>query len=134
MLTETMIALGAAGGTAVIQAAATDGWTHFKTGLAKVIGRGDPAATTRTEEELDRTHDELAPLEGEVLTSRRRVTEEVWKSKLITFLDQHPEAEAELEELLAQAAPTTNVTINATARDNAKQAVLGQGTQTNNFS
>lgn len=133
MLTETMIALGAAGGTAIVQAAATDGWQHFKTGLAKIIGRGDPAATARTEEELDRTRAELVALEGEVLAGRQRIAEKTWESKLIAFLDRHPDAEAELERLLSQASPTTNVTINATAHDNAQQVIQGQGIQINDF-
>ena len=92
------------------------------------------ATASRTEEELDRMHAELASLEGEVLINGRRVAEEIWKSRLIAFLDRHPDAETELRNLFARAAaPAAHVTINATARGNAKQVFQGQGTQTNNF-
>ncbi|WP_272263787.1 hypothetical protein [Streptomyces xanthophaeus] len=52
---EALVALAAAGGTAVVQAASTDAWTGFRQAVARLVGRGDEQRTSSAMQELDGT-------------------------------------------------------------------------------
>ncbi len=57
MLNEALMALAAAGGVGVVQAASTDAWVTFRQQLASLLGRGD---SQRERVELERL--DISPL------------------------------------------------------------------------
>lgn len=103
MLAEFLAALAAAGGTAVVQAMATDAWESARSGVARLLGRGeDPHRQEIIKAQLD---EDAALLERADDVEREMVRQElepVWRRRLATYLDQHPEAIEELRELIEQ--------------------------------
>ncbi|MFJ5139761.1 hypothetical protein [Streptomyces sp. NPDC088707] len=140
MLVEGLIAVAAAGGGAIVQAAATDAWAGMRSGVARILGRGDTGREQAELERLDQTRAELESA-GDGTGSERVQTVLVtrWQTRLEMLLEQLPEGEqqqvvAELQALIEQArsqAPaqsTHNDFSNATFTDS---QVLGSGTQNN---
>ncbi|MET7717044.1 hypothetical protein [Streptomyces sp. NPDC005407] len=110
MLAEALIALAAAGGTAVVQAAGTDAWEGLRGRVARWFGRGDVEVERAELERLDRSASELSAAdEGE--TDRIGARQEAaWQARFETLLERLPEAErapaaAELQDLIDQSAP-----------------------------
>jgi hypothetical protein len=110
MLAEALIALAAAGGTAVVQAAGTDAWEGLRGRVARWFGRGDVEVERAELERLDRSASELSAAdEGE--TDRIGARQEAaWQARFETLLERLPEAEraqaaTELEDLIDQSAP-----------------------------
>jgi hypothetical protein len=103
MAAEVLAALAAAGGTAVVQAMATDAWESARSGVARLLGRSeDPHRQEVIEAQLD---DDVALLQRAGDADRELVRQElepVWRRRLATHLDQHPEAVDELRELVEQ--------------------------------
>ncbi|MGH3887065.1 MAG: hypothetical protein ACRDSZ_10955 [Pseudonocardiaceae bacterium] len=103
MLAEVLAALAAAGGTAVVGAMATDAWESARSGVARLLGRGaDPHRQEIIKAQLD---EDAALLERVGDAEREMVRQElepVWRRRLATYLDQHPEAVEELRELVEQ--------------------------------
>ncbi|MEU9606474.1 hypothetical protein [Streptomyces sp. NPDC048057] len=142
MLVEGLIAVAAAGGGAIVQAAGTDAWAGIRSGVARIFGRGDSGREQAELERLDQTRAELESA-GDGATSERVQTVLVtrWQTRLEMLLEQLPDEErqqvaAELQALVQQAqaqAPvqnTHNDFSNATFTDS---QVLGSGTQNNTF-
>jgi hypothetical protein len=94
MSIETITALAAAGGTAVVQAASTDTWNTVKAALARLLSRGDTTTETAELEHLERTREALT---GAAAAGRTRM-EGAWQIYLEAFLrditDQEARAEA----------------------------------------
>ncbi|MFD7447032.1 hypothetical protein [Streptomyces sp. NPDC059909] len=81
------MALTAAGGTAVVQAAGTDAWNGFRSGVARLLGRGDPAREQAELERLDQTATdlrELEPAESERIQIRQEAS---WQTRFETLLE-----------------------------------------------
>ncbi|WP_327288707.1 hypothetical protein [Streptomyces sp. NBC_01198] len=141
MLVEGSLALAAATGGAVVQAAGTDAWNAVRGGIARVLGRGEEAGERRELERLDRTSAVLeAAAEGEA-EQVRAAQAAVWQSRLELLLEELPEEQqqqvaAELQALIDQAAaaaqgqPVHNDFRGSTFE---KSAVQGSGTQHNTF-
>ncbi|WP_330481488.1 hypothetical protein [Streptomyces sp. NBC_00724] len=55
LLDEALVALAAAGGTAVVQAASTDAWTGFRKAVAQLLGRGNEQRASIALARLDET-------------------------------------------------------------------------------
>ncbi|MFE5482381.1 hypothetical protein [Streptomyces sp. NPDC056527] len=140
MLVEGLMAVAAAGGGAIVQAAATDAWAGIRSGVARILGRGDTGREQAELERLDQTRAELESV-GDGVGAERVQTVLVtrWQTRLEMLLEQLPEGErqqvaAELQALVEQArsqAPaqsTHNDFSNATFTDS---QVLGSGTQNN---
>ncbi|MEU0187058.1 hypothetical protein ABZ312_38790 [Streptomyces sp. NPDC006207] len=108
MLAETLVALAAASGTAVAQAAGTDAWETLRQRVARLLGRGNPERERVELERLDRT---AAALEaaGEDAVEQVLVDQEVsWRTRFETLLedaddDEREEFAAALHELVEQA-------------------------------
>ncbi|MFF8263147.1 hypothetical protein [Streptomyces virginiae] len=141
MLVEALVALAAAGGGAIVQAAGTDAWNGLRGGVARVLGRGEEAREHGELERLDRTRAVLAAATGGEAERSRTAQAAVWQSRLEMLLEELPEAEreqvaAELRALIEQAAaeqkqpPVHNDFSGSTFE---KSAVLGSGTQHNTF-
>ncbi|MGW6284134.1 hypothetical protein [Streptomyces sp. NPDC055107] len=90
MLTEGMAALAAAGGAAVVSAAGTELWETFRSGVARLLGRGNDTTEQITLERLDRTAAELEPAAADDASA--------WASR---FSDALEEAGPEEQERLA---------------------------------
>ncbi|WP_327257175.1 hypothetical protein [Streptomyces sp. NBC_01244] len=107
MLTEALVAIAAASGSAVVQAASTDAWTSFRQRIARILGRGDTQRERAELERLDRTAAALgeAP-EGEAARIRDR-QEGTWQARFETLLEgldepEQQEAVDQLQALLAE--------------------------------
>ncbi|WP_410646460.1 hypothetical protein [Amycolatopsis sp. cmx-4-54] len=102
MLEEALVALAAAGGTALVEAAATDAWTKTKERFARFLGRGDQQQALVVEGRLERTHTELLPLTGAELQRAREVRATEWATRLRDVLEEHPESADELRGVVEQ--------------------------------
>ncbi|GFH36564.1 hypothetical protein [Streptomyces pacificus] len=106
-MSEALVALAAAGGTAVVQAAGTDAWTQVRVRLARLVGRGGVEAERRTLSRLDRTAAELADADAEEIGALRAGHGRAWQARFEMLLSSLPDDErevvaAELQELVAE--------------------------------
>ncbi|WP_406219019.1 hypothetical protein [Streptomyces canus] len=140
MLVEGLIAVAASGGGAIVQAAGTDAWAGIRSGVARILGRGEAAREQAEIERLEQTRAELESA-GDGAESERVQTVLVtrWQTRLEMLLEQLPDEErqqvaAELQALVqqaqaqAQVQSTHNDFSQATFTDS---QVLGSGTQNN---
>ncbi|MFD9103954.1 hypothetical protein ACFVZN_23065 [Streptomyces virginiae] len=128
MLVEELIAVAAAGSGAIAQAAGTDAWNGHRSGVARILGRG----------EAGREHAGLESAgDGSGAERVQTVLVTRWQTRLEMLLEQLTEEErqgvaAELQALVDQVqaqAPvrsTHNDFSNATFTDS---QILGSGTQ-----
>ncbi|CAM5246154.1 hypothetical protein ACTFBT_38550 [Streptomyces microflavus] len=142
MLVEGLIAVAAAGGSAVVQAAGTDAWNGIRDGFARLFGRGEPGREQAELERLDQTRSALeAAGEGAQRVQIAQVAR--WQTRLETLLEELPAAEqqlvvAELQALVAQAEaarPVETVHNDFSQASFTNSQVLGSGTMTvtNNY-
>ncbi|UYB37820.1 hypothetical protein SLV14_000104 [Streptomyces sp. Je 1-4] len=112
------MALAAAGGAAVVQAAGTDLWAGFRQRVAQLLGRGDTQREQAELERLDRTAAVVRTV-GPDTEERARIVEEVsWRTRFETLLESSAPEEralvaAELRALLADATPSTATSASA---------------------
>jgi hypothetical protein len=140
VLVEGLIAVAAAGGGAIVQAAGTDAWAGIRSGVARILGRGESDREQAELERLDQTRAELeSASDGAEAERVQTVLVTRWQTRLEMLLEQLPDEErqqvaAELQALVQQAhaqasvQSTHNDFSNATFTDS---QVLGSGTQNN---
>jgi len=138
MLAEAMAALAAAGGNALVSAMVTDGWEGVRERFARLLGRGDPKAAGDAAGRLEDSRAVLAGRSGADLERARSEQEIAWRTRLADLLESHPEAEDELRTVVADVqaqviGSAVHVEQHVAGFDQAQQAVLGQGVQTNTF-
>jgi len=140
VLPEALAAVATAGGTAVVQAMAEDGWQTAKAGLARVFGRGDPGRGVAAEERLERSRAQLASVGERELEEARAAQAGVWQARLADLLEEHPEVEGELRAWVSDvqvqsvtAVSTGWVEQSVVGLDQSRQAVLGHGVQNVTF-
>jgi TolA-binding protein len=140
VLTETLAALAGAAGTGVVTAMVTDGWQQAKTQVARMLGRGDAQEEERQEARLERARQELMEAPDGQAEELRRRQGEAWRTRFEDLLEDAPEVEAPLRELVAFIAEHSSgpavagaVQVNAEAHDQSQQAVQGQGVQNITF-
>ena len=100
MLTETLSALAAAGGTTVVTAMATDGWSAVKQRVPRLFGRVDPTRVAVVDGQLDDDADTVA---GAPEAEREQAQAELapaWRRRFVRLLEEQPSAEAELREAI----------------------------------
>jgi hypothetical protein len=85
MSIETITALAAAGGAAIVQAAGTDTWNTVRTALSRLLSHGDTAGESAELERLDHTCTLLRQAVADDVTGRARL-EGAWQARLETFL------------------------------------------------
>jgi hypothetical protein len=117
VLEESLTALAAAGGTAVVQAAGTDVWAGFRERVARILGRGDAQRQHAELERLDHTAailEEAAETEVEHVRDRQ---EGAWHSRFETLLEnlEEPEQQQAVDELRALLTEYTGPTSSASA-------------------
>ena len=118
MLLEALGALASAGGTALVEAAASDAWEKARAGFARLLGRGDKRREAVAEGRLDATRAQLAPLSDAELDRMRQIQIGEWTTRLRDFLEEHPDGAAELRDVLADLAKA-GVTVPTAAGDHA---------------
>lgn len=139
MLNEAMAALAASAGTGLVTAMVTDGWQQARARVARLLGRGDAQETERQEARLERARQAVLEAPSAQADDARRQEAEAWRTRFADLLEDAPETEAQLRELVTFLAENSDravagaVQVNAQATDRAQQAVQGQGTQTNTF-
>jgi hypothetical protein len=100
MLSETLAALAASGGTVLVEAMATDAWKTARAGVAQLFGRSGP----------ERTAAIVAQLDGNAaLVQRADRPEEArqalvpgWQLQLTQLLEDNPELAPALRDLTAR--------------------------------
>ncbi|MEV1002685.1 hypothetical protein [Nonomuraea sp. NPDC050202] len=102
MSLEWLAALAAAGGTALVEAAATDAWQMARDGYARLLGRGDEDHTRLTESRLDELAVRVESAGPETRAEVRAQALTAWQVRLADLLEERPEAEAELRDLVAR--------------------------------
>ncbi|MEW1719333.1 hypothetical protein [Streptomyces sp. NPDC093109] len=122
VLAESMVALAAAGGGAIVQAAGTDAWTVVRERIARLVGRGDAERQRAELTRLDQTSADLtasagpeaeadADVDAEADAEHRRVRwEGVWQARLELLLealaqDDRRRAAAELQAVVGLVRP-----------------------------
>ncbi|MFJ8026316.1 hypothetical protein [Streptomyces sp. NPDC096311] len=141
MLVEALLALAAAGGGAVVQAAGTDAWNGVRAGIARMLGRGEAAREQGELERLDRTQAVLEVSNEDEIEHVRKAQAAVWQNRLEMLLEELPEAQrqrtaAELRALIEQAGAgggSQSVHNDFSGSTFEKSAVQGSGTQHNTF-
>ncbi|MFD8982006.1 hypothetical protein [Streptomyces sp. NPDC059564] len=114
MLAESLMALAAAGGSAVVQAATTDAWAGFRVRLARWFGRGNERREQVQLERLDRTLAELTAGGG----AERELLAREWRTRFEELLEDLDDSErevaaAELGDLLEERAGASGVSARA---------------------
>ncbi|TXK42194.1 hypothetical protein [Nonomuraea sp. C10] len=100
MLTESLVALAASGGAALVGAMATDAWQATRSGVARLFSRQGPERQAAVEAQLD-GNVVLVERAGDPGQARQKLVP-VWEMALAQLLEEHPEVEAELRELVAR--------------------------------
>ncbi|KUN57298.1 hypothetical protein AQJ46_47980 [Streptomyces canus] len=103
MLVESLTALAAAGGTAVVQAAGTDAWTGLREAVACWFGRGDSQREQAELERLDRTAAALEAADPAQVERARVSMEAAWQARIEATLEHldGPERDQAADQLRA---------------------------------
>lgn len=134
VVVEWVAVLAAAGGSALIGAAATDAWQSAKDGVLGLFGRG---GDRRREVVAARLEADVAEIEAAPVEERDEVRARVlpgWQTRLADLLEEYPEAREELtawvqrvrDQLPAQQAGWVQ---NNTARDHGTVFAVQGGSQ-----
>jgi hypothetical protein len=102
MLAEALSALAAAGGTALVGAMATDAWQTTRDGIGRLFGRGDTGRRTVIEAQLDEDAETVAHTEDAEREQARQELVLVWRRRLVQLLEEQPDTEAGLRDLIAR--------------------------------
>jgi hypothetical protein len=136
-LDPALAALTTAGASAVVAAMATDAWRSVRSGVARLLGRGQPDRVAALERELEESRADLERLEGDARQRAATSKEAALRSALAELLTEQPQSREALVELLTLAyagnPSVSTVTQFATATDDAQQVVQGSGVQSINF-
>jgi hypothetical protein len=138
MVVETLAALAAAGGTALVNAMVTDGWEGIRKRFARLLGRGNDKEVEAATARLERSHAMLAGLSGPDREKAQAEQAVVWRTRLGDLLEDYPEVEGELRTLVAEVQAQVigsagSVRQQVAGFDQAQQAVQGHGVQHNAF-
>jgi predicted component of type VI protein secretion system len=133
-MVPALLALAAAGGTALVNAMVTDGWEGVRKKIGTLFGRGNPKQTQDTLDRLDRSHTELSQLSGADQDSARQKLAIAWQTRFEDLLAEHPDAAGELRQIVQEISARdigTGATIrqNVQAYDHAQVNVQGSGIQ-----
>ncbi|MFF3676266.1 hypothetical protein ACFYYS_20145 [Streptomyces sp. NPDC002120] len=87
MLDAALAALAAAGGAAVVQAAGTDEWNGLRSGVARLLGRGDEAREQAELARLDHTATALLAVEPASAERMQLRQEASWQARFEDLLE-----------------------------------------------
>lgn len=134
VVVEWVAALAAAGGSALVGAAATDAWQAARDGVLGLFGRAGDRRREVAAARLDADAAEIAAAEaGERDEVRARVLPG-WQTRLADLLEEYPEAREELQAWVQRLrdqlpAQQTRWVQNNTARDHGTMYAVQHGSQ-----
>jgi hypothetical protein len=136
MLVEALAALAAATGSAVVAAMATDAWQTTRDGVARLFGRGGPQRRSGIEAQMDA--DAALVEQASDRVQVRQGLAPSWQEEVARLLEEHPDVEPELRDLIARVQETlpaeqTRWVQSPTARDNSTQFNVQGGKQEINY-
>ncbi|MEV6205704.1 hypothetical protein [Kitasatospora sp. NPDC051914] len=102
MLAESLTALAGAGASALIGAMATDLWQGTRGGVVRLFGRGGEARGEAIGAQLDEDAVLVGRAEPAGADEIRAELLPVWRRRLLLLLEEHPDSESELRELVAR--------------------------------
>lgn len=102
MLAESLTALAGAGSSALIGAMATDVWQGARDGAVRLFGRSGGARGEAIGTQLDQDAVLVVRAEPAGADEIRAELLPVWRRRLLQLLEEHPDSEAELRELVAR--------------------------------
>ncbi|RKE23411.1 hypothetical protein [Streptomyces sp. TLI_171] len=102
MLAESLTALAGAGASALIGAMATDLWQGARGGVVRLFGRGGEARGEAIGAQLDEDAVLIARAEPADADGIRADLLPVWRRRLLLLLEEHPDSEDELRDLVAR--------------------------------
>jgi hypothetical protein len=98
MLSETLAALATSGGTVLAGAIATDAWKVARDGIRRLLGKAGPETRAAVEAQMDAN---VALVERSSEPERaRQALVPLWHLQLTQLLEDSPELEADLRELV----------------------------------
>ena len=98
-----LVALALLAAQTVVAAASTDAWAAAKSGVARLLGRGDPERERLAGQRLDQARDQLqAAPPGQELDGVHAELVAVWRTRLADLLEEHPDAAGDLQALVDQ--------------------------------
>lgn len=122
MLSEALSGLAAAGGTALMGAAATDAWHSVRARFARLLGQGAPPLEQVELERLDRGAADVESAPEHDRDTVRRHLERRWTDRLEVLLEEHPETAAELRALIDEVSAGLPHTTQTWVQNNVAQA------------
>ena len=102
MLADALVALAGLAGNAVVTAAATDTWETVRHKFARLLGRGDQSKEQLAADRLEETRKLLSEAAAAELEQARAAQAERWAGRLADFLEENPDAQDELQALVAE--------------------------------
>ncbi|WUD71377.1 hypothetical protein OG937_06560 [Streptomyces sp. NBC_00510] len=93
MLEQALVALSAAGGTALVQAAGSDAWTGLRVAVARWFGGGNEQRERAELERLDQTAGELVAAEAGGAERVRIRQEAAWQARFEGVLEHLDDVE-----------------------------------------
>ncbi|GIF51115.1 hypothetical protein DFJ67_0288 [Asanoa ferruginea] len=100
MLSEALAALATSGGTVLAGAIATDAWKVARDGIGRLFGKAGPESRAAVEAQLD-TNVALVERSAEPERARQALAP-LWQLQFTQLLEDNPELEADLRELVRQ--------------------------------
>jgi Tetratricopeptide repeat len=100
LLQENLVVLAARAGQVVVDAAVADGWDTAHFGIAQLLGRGDDSQIRLIEQRLEETRKQLDDACGTDVGMIRTIQTARWTGRLADFLEENPDAEADLRTLI----------------------------------
>jgi Tetratricopeptide repeat len=102
MLEKSLLALVTLAGRTVVDAAAADEWETVQHRFARLLGRGDAKQTRLAEQRLEETREKLIGASGTDVGLIRKALGVGWAGRLMDFLEENPDAEADLQTLVQE--------------------------------
>jgi Tetratricopeptide repeat len=109
MLGESLLTLAARAGQTVVDAAMADEWETAQHAFTRLLGRRNTKKTRLAKQRLEETREQLMGPAGTDVGLIREALAIRWTGRFADFLEENPDAEAELQALIQEirAAPPT---------------------------
>jgi len=102
MLAKSLLVLAMQAGHTLVDVAAGDEWETAQRGYAQMLGRGDAKQTRLAEQRLRTTRKQLIGAAGSDVGLIRKALAIGWANWLADLLEEHPDAEADLQALVQE--------------------------------
>ena len=102
MLAKSLLVLAMQAGHTLVDVAAGDEWETAQRGYAQMLGRGNAQQTRLAEQRLRTTRKQLIGAAGSDVGLIRKALAIGWANWLADLLEEHPDAEADLQALVQE--------------------------------